>query len=55
MPRIRHEKMIECLLSIHTKLQAIWLECRNDSLCEELKEQMDYIESIIKVIEDAFP
>jgi len=52
MPRIHPPKMIECLMNLHTAISAVWLECKNNELCEMLRQQLDYIERIVKTIEN---
>jgi hypothetical protein len=51
MPRIVPDKMIECLLKIHNHLSAIWLECKNNDLCDAIQAEMDYIRRLIEAIE----
>ena len=54
MPRVNPDKLVECLLKIHTQLQIVWLECKNNELCDQIRKQMDYIELMVRTIEDAF-
>jgi hypothetical protein len=51
---INPDKLVECLLKIHNQLQVVWLECKNNELCDQIKKQMDYIESMVRTIEGAF-
>jgi hypothetical protein len=53
MPHINPDKLKECLMNLHTAISAVWLECKNNELCEMLRQQLDYIESIVKTIENA--
>jgi hypothetical protein len=54
MPRVNPDKLVECLLKIHTQLQIVWLECKNNELCDQIRKQMDYIELMVRTVEDAF-
>ena len=54
MPRINPDKLVECLLKSHAQFQIIWLECKNNDLCDQIRKQMDYIELIVRTIEGAF-
>ena len=51
MPRINPPVMIACLSKLHSNITEVWAECKNNELSDILKEQIDYIEAIMKTIE----
>jgi hypothetical protein len=53
MPRINSKQLIKCLLKQHRRLLGIWLECTDTNICDLIKNELDYIELMIRTIEYA--
>jgi hypothetical protein len=51
MPRVNVNVLLTHLNALHMALYAIWTECRNYELCDDLMRQIKKVEALIGTLE----